>query len=87
MKRAIAWVLSVLWLTTVRSAAAISLQPDGYHVHPGDRIQDAVQLAAANPTNKVIKVHAGEYRPEAKRQAMVWLNRQHDGVRLEAVGR
>ncbi len=86
MKRAIVPVLSVSWLTTVRLAAAISLQPDGYHVHPGDRIQDAVQLAAANPTNKVVKVHAGEYRPETKRQALVWLNRLHDGVRLEAVG-
>ena len=86
MKRAIVPVLSVSWMATVRLAAAISLQTDGYHVHPGDRIQDAVQLAAANPTNKVVKVHAGEYRPEARRQALVWLNRLHDGVRLEAVG-
>jgi hypothetical protein len=64
----------------------IVLQPDGYHVYPGDNIQEALQQAALNPTNKVVKVHAGEYRPAGKRQAMIWFNRAHDGIRLEAVG-
>ncbi len=72
MKRVIVPVLSVSWMATVRLAAAISFQTDGYHVHPGDRIQDAVQPAAANTTNEFVKVHAGEDRPEARRQALVW---------------
>lgn len=67
-------------------AAAISLSADGYHVFPGDSLQTAVDLAAANATNKVVRVHAGEYRPDSKRQALIWFNRVHDGIRLEAVG-
>lgn len=66
--------------------AAITLAEDGYHVFPGDNIQDALQLAAENRTNKVVKVHAGEYRPNTKRQALIWLNKSHDGIRLEAQG-
>lgn len=62
------------------------LQSDGYHVYPGDNIQDALRQAAANQTNKVVKVHAGEYRPASKRQALIWFNRAYDGIRLEAVG-
>lgn len=81
----------MLWLLLgsgclTRISPAIELQPDGYHVYPGDNIQDALQLAAANPTNKTVKVHAGEYRPVSKRQALVWFNHVHDGIHLEAVG-
>lgn len=73
-------------LCQATTASSIELQADGYHVYPGDNIQDALQLAAANKTNKVVKVHAGEYRPASKRQALIWFNRAHDGIRLEAVG-
>jgi hypothetical protein len=59
---------------------------DGYHVFPGDNIQDALDQAAKNTTNKVVKVHAGEYRPRAEGQALIWFNRSHNGIRLEAVG-
>jgi len=65
---------------------AITLSKDGYHVFPGDNIQDALQQAAENKTNKVVKVHAGEYRPNSRRQALIWFNKTHDGVRLEAEG-
>jgi hypothetical protein len=75
-----------LMLPVVPIAAAITFSNDSYHVFPGDNIQDALQLAAENKTNKVVKVHAGEYRPNSKRQALIWFNRIHDGVRLEAVG-
>ncbi len=61
-------------------------QPDGCHVYPGESIQESLEQAARNPTNKVVKVHAGVYRPDSKRQALIWFNRSHDGVRLEAVG-
>src|SRR5881392_3765786 len=64
----------------------IALSEDGYHVFPGDNIQEALQQAAENRTNKVVKVHAGEYRPNSKRQALIWFNKMHDGIRLEAVG-
>ena len=62
------------------------LREDGYHVFPGDNIQEALQQAAANRTNKLVKVHSGEYRPSSKRQALIWFNKMHDGIRLEAVG-
>ncbi|MBL9129246.1 MAG: right-handed parallel beta-helix repeat-containing protein, partial [Verrucomicrobiales bacterium] len=69
-----------------RAAAAISLADGAFQVHPGDEIQDALQRAAADPSNKVVHVHAGEYRPSSKRQALIWFNRAHDGIRLVAIG-
>jgi len=86
MKRFVAQVLVWIGLLVVRPVAAISLAGDGYHVFPGDNIQDALQQAAADKTNKVVKVHAGEYRPKSKRQALIWFNQAHDGIRLEAEG-
>ena len=53
---------------------AIELRPDGYHVFPSDNIQDAIEMAAKNDTNKNIRVHPGIYQPRAKRQALIWLN-------------
>jgi len=66
--------------------AAIKLEDTGYHVFPGDEIQDAVEMAATNRIQKTVWVHAGEYRPGSPRQAMIWFNRVHDGVRLLARG-
>jgi hypothetical protein len=66
--------------------AGIVLTADGYHVEPGDRIQDAIEQAATNSSLKTVWVHAGEYRPDARRQALVWFNKKHDGVQLRAVG-
>jgi hypothetical protein len=88
MQRMAASILILLGfgLSVLPVSAAIQLAHDGYHVYPGDQIQEALQLAAANKTNKVVKVHAGEYRPNAKRQALIWFNRMHDGIRLEAEG-
>jgi hypothetical protein len=77
------WCLAVL---IPRLTAAVTLGDDGYHVHPGDRIQEALDRAAADPNHKVVWVHAGEYRPDSKRQALIWLNKAHDGIRLQAVG-
>ncbi|MBC8001943.1 MAG: right-handed parallel beta-helix repeat-containing protein [Opitutaceae bacterium] len=57
-----------------------------YQVYPGDQIQDALQAAARNPTGKVVRVHAGTYAPTLRRQALIWFNRAHDGIHLEAVG-
>jgi hypothetical protein len=78
--------LLVLLLVSATSAHGIDLRADGYHVFPSDNVQEAIELAARNPTNKTIKVHPGVYRPRAKRQALIWLNKAHDGVRLEALG-
>ena len=68
------------------SLGAIELKPDGYYVSSGENIQDAIELAAKNSTNKTVKVLAGVYQPRAKRQALIWFNRAHSGVRVEAVG-
>jgi hypothetical protein len=64
----------------------LTLTEDGYQVFPGDNIQDALEQAVANKTHKIVKVHAGEYRPRAEGQALVWFNQAHDGICLEAVG-
>ena len=85
MKRS--WAHILLWcgLSLVPSSA-ISLTKDGYQVFPGENIQEALQLAAESQTNKTVIVHAGEYRPNSKRQALIWFNKMHDGIRLEAEG-
>ncbi len=66
--------------------AAGGWQADGFHVFPGENIQAALDQAARSPTNKVVRVHAGVYRPTEKCQALIWFNALHSGVRLEAVG-
>ncbi len=86
MKRIAGVILAGLMLRAGDAGAAVKLSADGYHVFPGDDIQTAIQAAGGNPTNKVVKVHAGEYRPSARRQALIWFNQAHDGVRVEAVG-
>ena len=86
MKRFGVQVLIWIGLSVLPAGGAITLSKDGYHVFPGDNIQDALQQAAESKTNKIVKVHAGEYRPNSRRQALIWFNKTHDGVRLEAEG-
>src|SRR5438034_10579816 len=86
MKRFGVQVLIWIGLSVLPAGGAITLSKDGYHVFPGDNIQDALQQAAENKTNKVVKVHAGEYRPDSRRQALIWFNKKHDGIRFEAEG-
>ena len=57
-----------------------------WHVHPGESIQAALDLAAASSTGHRVVVHPGTYRPGQPGQALIWLNRQHDGITLEASG-
>ena len=68
----------------LRAGHGAALQ--GRHVYPKDRIQDALDAAAADPANKTVYVHAGTYRPVARGQALIWFNARHDGITLEAVG-
>ena len=78
--------LVLLVLGTGPVLSGIERGGDGFHVYPGDSIQEAIELAAANATNKAVYVHAGTYRPAAEGQAFIFLNRKHDGVQLKAVG-
>ena len=57
-----------------------------YLVYPGREIQPALEAAAADPARKIVKVHAGTYRPQRPGQAMIWFNARHDGITLEAAG-
>jgi hypothetical protein len=86
MNRLSARILLWFGLSTLRLGAAVTLSNGVYHVFPGDPIQDALDQAAQSKTNKVVKVHAGQYRPESQRQALIWFNQKHDGIRLEAEG-
>jgi hypothetical protein len=79
-------VLLCLGLIVAHVGKAITFSNNSYHVFAGDNVQDALQQAATNKTHKVVKVHAGEYRPNGKRQALIWFNRAHDGIRLQAEG-
>lgn len=69
------------------NAFAHELKDGAYHVFPSDELQDVLNMAATNAVVKTIKVHAGTYVPKSHRQALIFLNRRHDGIRLEGVGR
>jgi hypothetical protein len=56
------------------------------HVWPGAEIQDALELAAKDSVHKIVRVHAGTYRPLQHAQAMIYLNARHEGITLEADG-
>ena len=66
--------------------ARVELRSDGYHVHPGGSIQEALDAAARDSRHKNVLVHAGTYRPRNRAQALIWFNARHDGIALEAVG-
>ena len=69
-----------------QKASLEPLESGPIHVRPGDNIQEALELAARNPRQKRIVVHAGVYRPQRPGQAMIWFNERHDGITLEAEG-
>lgn len=69
-----------------RAGVRLDEKTGAYHVFPGGRIQDALEMAARDQSRKTIYVHAGTYRPAVRGQALVWFNARHDGIRLEAVG-
>lgn len=70
-------------------SVATGLEPQGgaFHVRPGQGIQEVLDAAAKHDSVKTVKVHEGVYRPDSKRQALLWLNHAHEGIHLEAVGR
>jgi phosphate/sulfate permease len=67
-------------------AVTLDAAARAYRVQPGGSIQAALEAAAKDPANKIVYVHAGTYRPAAHGQALIWFNRRHDGITLEAVG-
>lgn len=69
-----------------RGAVALDRSAGAYVVRPGGAIQDALELAAADPINKRVLVEAGTYRPTTPGPALIWFNRRHDGIQLEALG-
>ena len=77
--------LFIAGLPSLHSAAV--RREGAYHVVPGDDIQEAVNLAAQDPNARTVIVHAGTYAPRRPGQALVFLNRAHDGVRLVGEGR
>src|SRR5687767_13651402 len=80
------FLIGAVLLASVMRATGFEERPDGIHVSPGENIQEAIDRAASRSTNRVVKVHAGEYRPGARRQAMIWFNARHNGVVVEGLG-
>src|SRR3954449_9870938 len=67
-------------------AVTLDTAARAYRVQPGGSIQAAIEAAARDRSNKIVYVHAGTYRPAAHGQALIWFNRRHDGITLEALG-
>lgn len=82
----VAWAL--LWMSSgVFCLLPAPIRRDGaIHVSPGDDLQTAVDLAAQDPSARTVILHAGTYAPSKRGQALVFLNRRHDGVRLIGEG-
>ena len=51
------WVCLLLTVAQGVAWGAVTLRDDGYHVRPGDRIQDAIDQAATNAHHKTVWVH------------------------------
>ncbi|MDB6036814.1 MAG: hypothetical protein JWM99_655 [Verrucomicrobiales bacterium] len=77
-------ILCVCVFTIMRAHS--ELRVDGYYVTPGEEIQSYLDAAATNSSQKRVVVRAGTYAPSSKRQALIWLNRRHEGIHLEAEG-
>lgn len=89
MSRFAAIVLAIA-VAALLAAANASGEPApvlAHHVYPSQDIQQVLETAARNPTNKTVLVHAGTYRPSRPGQALLWFNRHHDGIRLLAEGK
>ena len=56
------------------------------NVYPGSDIQAVLDEISNETGKKHVKVHTGVYRPRKHGQALIWLNKRHDGITLEAVG-
>lgn len=69
------------------AARGHELKDGAFHVFPSDEIQTVLDIAATNSTVKTVKVHSGTYVPGSFRQALIFLNRRHDGIHLQGVGR
>ncbi len=81
-------LVSLLFIGGLQSLLSAPIRRDGaYHVSPGDDLQEAVDLAARDPNARTVIVHAGTYSPKNPGQALVFLNRAHDGVHLLGEGR
>ncbi|MDE0224117.1 MAG: right-handed parallel beta-helix repeat-containing protein [Gammaproteobacteria bacterium] len=84
------WVLLALSQATAaqpdRRGVVLDDETQRYHVYPGGDIQAALEAAAGSSENRTVTVHAGTYRPDSARQALIWFNRRHDGIRLLAEG-
>ncbi len=79
-----AGMAGLLGWTTLHAAEFIHGE---YHAYPGDDLQAVVNQAATNAVSKRVVVHEGTYRPKAFGQALIHLNRRHDGVQLRGLGR
>ena len=67
-------------------AVAFDEETHRYQVYPGGDIQAALEAAAGDSKYKTVTVHAGTYRPDSARQALIWFNQRHDGIVLQAEG-
>jgi hypothetical protein len=74
-----------LWMC-FGTALGYELKDGAYQVFPNDDIQEAINSAATNTSVKRVEVHEGTYLPKHPGQALVYLNRKHDGVQLTGVG-
>lgn len=66
--------------------AVPSVDTAAIHVRPGEEIQAALDRAASDPAINKVVVYEGTYRPAEPRQALIWFNKQHDGIHLVADG-
>jgi hypothetical protein len=58
-----------------------------YEVFESDDIQEALDSAATNTASKIVLVHEGTYAPRRHDEALVYLNRRHDGICLRGIGK
>jgi len=66
--------------------AKFKIEEEVLHVFPGQQIQDGLDVAAKSDAVRIVRVHAGVYRPDKVGQAFLRFNARHSGLILEAEG-
>ena len=64
----------------------LKIEGEVLHVFPGQEIQNGLDIAAKSDAVRIVRVHAGVYRPEQMGQAFLRFNARHSGLILEAEG-
>lgn len=73
----------ILPLTLALTGCAHYSEPERIFADPHGDLQAIIDRAALSPRKSIIQLRPGIYRPRQEGQALIYLNRAHDGIQIE----